>query len=89
MLVVYTMFTIYRCPKYDNVPSTCTFVVDPKDPKCCRVPQCQGTATGTGGSGVQGFTGSFVGYGRPPNVDPTTLAKTGYGSNYSVISQQI
>ncbi|XP_053401477.1 uncharacterized protein LOC123550590 isoform X2 [Mercenaria mercenaria] len=64
-----------RCPKYDNVPSTCTFVADPKDPQCCRVPQCQGT-----GQGVQGFTGSFVGYGRPPNVDPTSLAKTGYGS---------
>ncbi|XP_060600216.1 uncharacterized protein LOC132753729 isoform X4 [Ruditapes philippinarum] len=64
-----------RCPKYDNVPSTCTFVADPKDPSCCRVPQCQGT-----GSGVQGFTGSFVGYGRPPSFSPTSLAKTGYGS---------
>ncbi|WAR30009.1 LOW QUALITY PROTEIN: hypothetical protein MAR_003577 [Mya arenaria] len=30
-----------RCPKYTNVPSTCTFVADPKDPQCCRVPQCQ------------------------------------------------
>lgn len=66
-----------RCPKYDNVPSTCTFVPDPKDPACCRVPQCQGT-----GTGVQGFTGSFVGYGRPPNVDPTSLSNTAYGSKY-------
>ena len=88
----------FRCPKYTNVPVTCTFVADPKDPTCCRVPSCQGTGTGTGtgtgstgsgpgGVGVpQSFSGSFTGYGRPPNFSPSTLAQTGYSSKQSFFS---
>ena len=68
-------FSCCRCPKYDNVPSTCTFVADPKDPQCCRVPQCQDS---TGGVGVSGFTGSFTGYGRPGDIDLSTITGSGY-----------
>ncbi|WAR12949.1 SAS-like protein [Mya arenaria] len=66
-----------RCPKYDNVPSTCTFVVDPKDPQCCRVPQCQNAG---GNVGTSGFTGSFTGYGHPVNILPSQISNTGYSN---------
>ncbi|KAK7115067.1 hypothetical protein V1264_001009 [Littorina saxatilis] len=32
-----------RCKTYDTVPAGCTLVVDPKDPTCCKVPQCAPT----------------------------------------------
>ncbi|KAH3775135.1 hypothetical protein DPMN_176532, partial [Dreissena polymorpha] len=74
-----------RCPKYDNVPATCSFVADPKDPQCCRVPQCQ-NAGGT--VGTSGFSGSFIGYGRPQNILPSQLNNTGY-SNKCLYKGQI
>ena len=90
MSLYWFICNIFRCVKYDNVPVSCTFVPDPKDPSCCRVPSCQGTSgTGTSGTGVpQGFTGSFVGYGRPPNIDPSTLATTGYRSKLTALLEE-
>ncbi|XP_060063144.1 kielin/chordin-like protein [Ylistrum balloti] len=29
-----------RCAKFPNLPNTCTLTADPKDPQCCKVPQC-------------------------------------------------
>lgn len=64
----------FRCPKYENVPSTCSFVADPRDPQCCRVPQCQDST----GTSITGFTGSFTGYGRPNDLDLSSISSTGY-----------
>lgn len=33
------MNSIYRCPKYDNLPAECKLVSDPNDP-CCLAPKC-------------------------------------------------
>ncbi|GFO24026.1 collagen alpha-5(vi) chain [Plakobranchus ocellatus] len=67
-----------RCPDYTNVPLGCTRVPDPKDPACCKIPDCgTATATGggtTGGTNPVGFAGTVTGYGRP--ADPNSI--TGY-----------
>lgn len=33
------MNSIYRCPKYDNLPAECKLASDPNDP-CCLAPKC-------------------------------------------------
>ncbi|XP_052786256.1 cell death abnormality protein 1-like, partial [Mya arenaria] len=66
-----------RCPKYTNVPSTCTFVADPKDPQCCRVPQCQNAG---GNVGTTGFVGAFTGYGHPTSIISGQISHTSYNS---------
>lgn len=50
-----------RCPKYDNIPSSCIMVADPNDPNCCQAPQCNNVT-----AGVQG---SITGSGHPPTVN--------------------
>eukprot|EP00106_Octopus_bimaculoides_P011558 XP_014779000.1 PREDICTED: cysteine-rich motor neuron 1 protein-like [Octopus bimaculoides] len=32
---------IDRCPGYSSIPTTCKLKPDPKDPKCCKMPDCQ------------------------------------------------
>ncbi|KAJ8302509.1 hypothetical protein KUTeg_018905 [Tegillarca granosa] len=80
----------YQCSesKFSNIPLGCTYVADPNDPQCCRIPQC--TVTGSVGSGTSGtssgqsptgYTGSITGYGRPQpgtaNFNPN-ITTTGY-----------
>ncbi|XP_052786263.1 uncharacterized protein LOC128221703 [Mya arenaria] len=71
-----------RCPKYTNVPSTCTFVADPKDPQCCRVPQCQNAG---GNVGTTGFVGAFTGYGHPTSITSGMISHTSYNSKNGVL----
>nr|KAG5704543.1 hypothetical protein BaRGS_003854 [Batillaria attramentaria] len=57
-------------------------VPDPKDPQCCKMPECD-SATGTGGSltggnSPLGFTGTFQGTGRPAGAN---IQNTGYRSS--------
>jgi hypothetical protein len=63
---------------------------NPKDPTCCRVPQCSVTGTvgqGTSGFNPAGFTGSFTGYGKPPSLtgSGSQISQTGYSSMYMYI----
>lgn len=41
------LYVQFRCPTYTNIPPTCTFVTDPDDPTCCRIPQCPDNTTST------------------------------------------
>ncbi|KAK7493781.1 hypothetical protein BaRGS_00014922 [Batillaria attramentaria] len=68
-----------KCASYTNVPLGCRMVPDPKDPQCCKMPECD-SATGTGGSltggnSPLGFTGTFQGTGRPAGAN---IQNTGY-----------
>ncbi|XP_041376878.1 uncharacterized protein LOC121389349 [Gigantopelta aegis] len=50
-----------RCPEYKNIPTVgCTLVPDPKDPVCCKIPECHFTPT----------SGSIMGHGNPPTLPP-------------------
>ncbi|CAI9721272.1 type VI, alpha [Octopus vulgaris] len=35
---------IDRCPGYSSIPTTCKLKPDPKDPKCCKMPDCQSSS---------------------------------------------
>ncbi|GFR68031.1 collagen alpha-5(VI) chain, partial [Elysia marginata] len=80
-----------RCPDYTNVPLGCTRVPDPKDPACCKIPDC-GTATATGGGGGTtgtnpvGFAGTVTGYGQP--ADPNSITGRRNGCLYKGVSYQ-
>ncbi|XP_035826806.1 uncharacterized protein LOC101848762 [Aplysia californica] len=71
-----------RCPDYNNVPISCTRVPDPKDPQCCKIPDC-GAVTGTSGGGTTtglspvGFSGTITGYGKPPDRNSITGFRNG------------
>lgn len=71
-----------RCPDYNNVPLGCTRVPDPKDPQCCKIPDC-GAVTGTSGGGTTtglspaGFSGTITGYGKPPDSNSVTGFRNG------------
>ncbi|CAC5419109.1 COL6A [Mytilus coruscus] len=74
-----------RCGKFENIPLGCQYVPDPKDPTCCRVPQCSVTGTvgqGTSGFNPAGFSGSFTGYGKPPALSGSgsQISQTGYSN---------
>lgn len=77
----------FRCGKFENIPLGCQYVPDPKDPTCCRVPQCSVTGTvgqGTSGFNPAGFSGSFTGYGKPPALtgSGSQISQTGYSSRH-------
>jgi len=65
-------FYFFRCAQYNNISSDCTMVADPKDPTCCKVPQCI-PVPGPGKTvptdkpfSVTGVQGVVFGYGTPP-----------------------
>ncbi|XP_046570033.1 uncharacterized protein LOC124278355 [Haliotis rubra] len=65
-----------RCTKYDNIQSSCLMVPDPKDPSCCKKPQCPVPTPAPGVTPTPGFIsvtpvpGYINGYGKPPTMAP-------------------
>lgn len=34
------MSDVYRCPEILNAEPGCNYITDPRDPTCCRIPDC-------------------------------------------------
>ncbi|XP_076470008.1 uncharacterized protein LOC143300296 [Babylonia areolata] len=64
-----------RCAKFDNMPAGCTMVPDPRDPTCCKIPDCPLVPVGGVTPTVSGFLrpsvtpqhGVFTGDGKIPS----------------------
>ena len=40
MLYNNAMTDVYRCPEILNAEPGCNYITDPRDPTCCRIPDC-------------------------------------------------
>ncbi|KAK7505814.1 hypothetical protein BaRGS_00003085, partial [Batillaria attramentaria] len=58
-----------RCPTYLNVAPDCILAPDPKDPLCCKAPQC--TPPTNINTPPKGVLGQVEGYGLPPTPTPS------------------
>ncbi|XP_041376891.1 uncharacterized protein LOC121389362 [Gigantopelta aegis] len=68
-----------RCPQYLNIAPNCIMVVDPQDPVCCKVPQCN---HGTNTAIPTGVVGVVTGQGLPPTGGPTPTPGPGVSTMF-------